>query len=65
MFDLEIARVRSIPALQCRPHCSIIHLTPSLLIALGVKGPAGSGLGRWHLAKSKALSAGLSNKYFS
>jgi hypothetical protein len=40
------------------------------LIALGVKGrlasnTAGSGLGRWHLAKSKALSGGLSNKYFS
>ena len=40
------------------------------LIALGVKGrlasnTAGSGLGRWHLAKSKALSVGLSNKYFS
>src|ERR1700756_5266984 len=33
MFDLEIARVRSIPvALQRRPHCSIIHLNlpPSL-----------------------------------
>jgi RNA-directed DNA polymerase len=42
----------------------------AVLIALGVKGrlasnTAGSGLGRWHLAKSKALSVGLSNKYFS
>ena len=39
------------------------------LIALGVKGrlvsnTAGSGLGPWHLARSKALSVGLSNKYF-
>src|SRR4051794_13529287 len=30
MFDLEIARVRSIPmALQCHPHGSIIHLNLS------------------------------------
>jgi RNA-directed DNA polymerase len=39
------------------------------LIALGVKGrlvsnTAGSGLGPWRLARSKALSVGLSNKYF-
>src|ERR1700759_1399981 len=39
------------------------------LIALGVKGrlasnTAGSGLGHWHLARSKALSVGLSNAYF-
>ena len=40
------------------------------LLALGVKGrlasnTAASGLGPWHLARSKALSVGLSNKYFS
>jgi len=38
------------------------------LIALGVSGQlrnmAGSGLGPWHLARSKALSVGLSNAYF-
>jgi RNA-directed DNA polymerase len=39
------------------------------LIALGVKGQlasntAGSGHGPWHLARSKALSVGLSNAYF-
>jgi len=39
------------------------------LIALGVKGrlasnTAGSGHGPWHLARSKALSVGLSNAYF-
>jgi RNA-directed DNA polymerase len=39
------------------------------LIALGVKGrlasnTAGSGRGPWHLARSKALSVGLSNAYF-
>jgi hypothetical protein len=39
------------------------------LIALGVKGKlasntAASGLGPWHLARSKALSVGLGNKYF-
>src|ERR1700740_2273516 len=39
------------------------------LIALGVKGrlasnTAASGLGPWHLVRSKALSVGLSNKYF-
>jgi RNA-directed DNA polymerase len=39
------------------------------LIALGVKGrlasnTAGSGFGPWHLARSKALLVGLSNKYF-
>src|SRR6266403_1082052 len=38
------------------------------LIALGVSGQlrnmAGSGRGPWHLARSKALSVGLSNAYF-
>ena len=38
------------------------------LIALGVAGElrntAGSGRGPWHLARSKALSIGLSNAYF-
>ena len=38
------------------------------LIALGVLGElrntAGSGRGPWHLARSKALSVGLSNAYF-
>ncbi|MEH2496160.1 group II intron reverse transcriptase/maturase [Bradyrhizobium sp. AZCC 1678] len=38
------------------------------LIALGVAGElrntAGSGRGTWHLARSKALSIGLSNAYF-
>src|SRR6201988_2201423 len=38
------------------------------LIALGGAGewcnPAGSGRGPWHLARSKALSIGLSNAYF-
>jgi RNA-directed DNA polymerase len=39
------------------------------LIALGVKGrlasnTAGSGLGPWHLVRSKALTVGLSNAYF-
>jgi RNA-directed DNA polymerase len=39
------------------------------LIARGVKGrlasnTAGSGRGPWHLARSKALSMGLSNEYF-
>jgi RNA-directed DNA polymerase len=38
------------------------------LIALGVKGElrntAGSGRGPWHLARSKALSVGLSNAHF-
>jgi RNA-directed DNA polymerase len=39
------------------------------LIALGIKGQlasntAGSGRGPWHLARSKALSVGLSNAYF-
>ena len=38
------------------------------LIALGVSGElrntAGSGRGPWHLARSKALSVGLSNAYF-
>src|SRR6516162_7985097 len=38
------------------------------LIALGVAGElrnmAGSGHGPWHLARSKALSVGLSNAYF-
>src|SRR5271155_546795 len=38
------------------------------LIALGVRGElrnmAGSGHGPWHLARSKALSVGLSNAYF-
>ncbi len=39
------------------------------LIGLGVRGrlvsnTADSGLGPWHLAKSKALSVGLSNAYF-
>ena len=38
------------------------------LIALGVRGElrnmAGSGRGPWHLARSKALSVGLSNPYF-
>ena len=37
---------------------------------LGVRGPlasqtAGSGRGPWHLARSKALSVGLSNAYFT
>ena len=36
---------------------------------LGVRGPlagntAGSGRGPWHLARSQALSVGLSNAYF-
>jgi RNA-directed DNA polymerase len=39
------------------------------LMQLGVRGPlasqtAGSGRGPWHLARSKALSVGLSNAYF-
>src|SRR5246127_2010262 len=39
------------------------------LLELGVRGPlanntAHSGLGPWYLAKSKALSVGLSNAYF-
>lgn len=39
------------------------------LLELGVRGPlanqtAGSGRGPWHLARSKALSVGLSNAYF-
>jgi RNA-directed DNA polymerase len=38
------------------------------LIALGVRGElrnmAGSGHGPWHLARSKALSVGLSNAHF-
>ena len=38
------------------------------LVALGVSGElrnmAGSGRGPWHLARSKALSVGLSNAYF-
>lgn len=39
------------------------------LLHLGVRGPlasqtAGSGRGPWHLARSKALSVGLSNAYF-
>jgi RNA-directed DNA polymerase len=39
------------------------------LVELGVHGrlatnTANSGLGPWHLAKSKALSVGLSNAYF-
>jgi RNA-directed DNA polymerase len=39
------------------------------LLQLGVRGPlasqtAGSGRGPWHLARSKALSVGLSNAYF-
>jgi RNA-directed DNA polymerase len=39
------------------------------LIALGVspqlaRTPAGSGHGPWYLARSKALSIGLSNAYF-
>ena len=38
------------------------------LIALGVAGElrntAGSGRGPWHLARSKALSVGLSNAHF-
>src|SRR6202011_6362268 len=39
------------------------------LLALGVrpklaKNTAGSGRGPWYLAKSKALSVGLSNAYF-
>ena len=39
------------------------------LIALGVSPPlasktAGSGRGPWYLARSKALSVGLSNAYF-
>ena len=38
------------------------------LIALGVSGElrntAGSGRGPWHIARSKALSVGLSNAYF-
>jgi RNA-directed DNA polymerase len=37
-------------------------------IALGVSGElrntAGSGRGPWHIARSKALSVGLSNAYF-
>jgi hypothetical protein len=41
MFDLEIARVRSIPmALQRRPHGSIIHLNlPPTHLAI-ISGPA-------------------------
>ena len=40
------------------------------LLQLGVRGrladnTAGSGRGPWHLARSKALSVGLSNAYFS
>jgi RNA-directed DNA polymerase len=39
------------------------------LLQLGIRGPlvgqtAGSGRGPWHLARSKALSVGLSNAYF-
>jgi RNA-directed DNA polymerase len=39
------------------------------LLNLGVRGPlasqtAGSGRGPWYLARSKALSVGLSNAYF-
>ena len=39
------------------------------LLQLGVRGPlagntAGSGRGPWHLARSQALSVGLSNAYF-
>jgi RNA-directed DNA polymerase len=38
------------------------------LIALGVSGElrntAGSGRGPWHIARSKALSVGLSNAHF-
>ena len=38
------------------------------LVALGVLGElrnaAGSGRGPWHLARSKALSVGLSNAHF-
>jgi RNA-directed DNA polymerase len=41
----------------------------SALIALGVRprlarNTAGSGRGPWYLARSKALSVGLSNAYF-
>src|SRR4030095_10728030 len=41
----------------------------AMLIQLGVRGPlarktAGSGLGPWHLAHSKAVSIALSNTYF-
>jgi RNA-directed DNA polymerase len=40
------------------------------LLQLGVRGrlvnqTAGSGRGAWHLARSKALSVGLSNAYFT
>jgi RNA-directed DNA polymerase len=41
---------------------------PAALIALRVSGEllntAGSGRGPWHLARSKALSIGLSNAHF-
>ena len=56
---------------DCEPRCgdSGKPTVVAALIALGVRprlarNTAGSGRGPWYLARSKALSVGLSNAYF-
>jgi hypothetical protein len=56
------------PATAGCPLAPMENTTEGALIALGVWGElrnmAGSGHGPWHLARSKALSVGLSNAHF-